>query len=181
MLRKKFLAIMLSFPLLLVPSATFKSGNSHEADKLQEASVMKTYEKVINEMNNLGLADAYSGSYINNDGKLIVLLQEGQNIDKLKENLSLKENLNQSEVEFASVKYSIKQLDEVQEKLDDKMIELGIEATERDEINNRIIVYLSSIDKKTINAIKNYMDLENEDIIEFKKMDAEISFDASDQ
>ena len=175
MLRKKFLAIMLSFPLLLVPSATFKSGNSHEADKLQEASVMKTYEKVINEMNNLGLADAYSGSYINNDGKLIVLLQEGQNTDKLKE------NLNQSEVEFASVKYSIKQLDEVQEKLDDKMIELGIEATERDEINNRIIVYLSSIDKKTINAIKNYMDLENEDIIEFKKMDAEISFDASDQ
>lgn len=175
MLRKKFLAIMLSFPLLLVPSATFKSGNSHEADKLQEASVMRTYEKVINEMNNLGLADAYSGSYIDNGGKLIILLQEGQNTDKLKE------NLNQSEVEFASVKYSIRQLDEVQKKLDVKMMDLGIQATERDEINNRIIVYLSGLDEKAINAIKNYMDLENEDIIEFKKMDAEISFDASDQ
>mgnify|MGYP000937104890 CR=1 FL=1 len=177
MLRKNFLVIILSFSLLLllVPSASFGSSNSDETEKLQEASVMRTYEKVINEMNNLGLADAYSGSYIDNGGKLIILLQEGQNTDKLKE------NLNQSEVEFASVKYSIKQLDEVQEQLDDKMIELGIKATERDEINNRIIVYLSSIDKKTINAIKNYMDLENEDIIEFKKMDAEISFDASDQ
>lgn len=95
--------------------------------------------------------DNYAGCYFDNNHRL--------NINYVGTNLSsLKKLLNEYNAKYHKVKYSYGYLNEINEKLCDNAIKLGISAVEFGEKDNRIYVYLKDInDNGKIQRIKLFI------------------------
>jgi len=122
-------------------------------------------DPVISQLENDYISE-YGGVYLDAEGILNVnIVGEAKNIKNL---------LKDSNVKYHNVKYTKKQLSEINNSLCDRLIELGISAMELDQANNKVIVYLENPDDtKKIDNIKKIID---SPAIEYKKFESEIKY-----
>jgi streptogrisin B len=123
-------------------------NNALENNKILHENMKKNSE----------LDENFAGAYIDEDGNLNV--NYVGDIEKVKNTLKL------NNVNFHSAKYSYKHLEDITNKLSDKMIELGIKSVELDDRNNKVIITLDKFDKEKENRIKKEIDSPAMDIIE---------------
>ncbi|MCX7746914.1 MAG: hypothetical protein N2645_08485 [Clostridia bacterium] len=119
-------------------------------------------EKPYDIVQNLNKED-YAGSYVDDEGKLNVNMIDGKNI---------KEQFKNYDVKYHNAKYSLKYLEDIINKLNEKMIELGISSMGVSEKDNKVYVYLKSLEESKIKKIKQVVDSL---AIEFVKEDPNLS------
>ena len=123
------------------------------------------------------LKDNYAGSYLDNEGNMVVVLDKDESGNK---KLESKIEKIDSEIEVKKAEYNCKELEAAKEQYDIKMDKLlaKSELTEDEKNicenivgcgisleNNRVTVYMKNTDKNNITLFKKYV--MNNDIIEF--------------
>lgn len=143
-----------------------KATNIDNAEEVNQAEKLESYQKLTQKLSE----NEYGGGYIDDEGFLNVNIV-GNNAEKVKE-------LTKGEqVKYHQVKYSLSDLKDIINTLNTKYYQLGIKRIELDEKNNKVNVYLDSLEESKINSIKNIVDSE---AIEIKKIESEIKLDFID-
>lgn len=150
----------------------------------EENTKIEEHQKVLKIMglndekcNTDDLRDNYAGSYLNDEGKMVVVLDKDESgnkkleskIGKIDSDIEVKKaNHNCKELEAAKERYDIKmgklleknKLTEDEKSICDNIVGCGISLE-----NNRVTVYMKNVDKNNITLFKKYV-MDN-DIIEF--------------
>ncbi len=143
-----------------------KATNIDNLEEVNQAENLEIYQKLTQELSE----NEYGGGYIDDEGFLNVNIV-GNNAQKAKELTKGKQ------VKYHTVKYSLSDLKEIINTLNTKYYQLGIKRIELDEKNNKVNVYLDSLEESKINSIKNIVDSE---AVEIKKIESEIKLDFID-
>lgn len=180
---KKVISIfmVLTFVLSILCTNAFAESDSTSSISTFQVNQNKSLESYQFVRDNLSkkylkaTPDYYAGSYLDSEGNLVFNLanSDGKEIKDLLEN----SNIDSTKIKFNNVKYSLSYLEGVLSILKESMVNLGISATELDEQNNKIYIYLDSLDKEKINKINNILKIS--DMIEFKKQELVIKSTAT--
>jgi hypothetical protein len=160
---KKTIASIVSIILLLtICSSAFAEGTNETSFIKNQTQALKNHEKIIEKLKtDKNFAESYSGAYIDEEGNLNINVTNGYT--------NAESKVGVSGVKYHEAKRSYKKLTEVQNKLSLK--DLNVAATELDEKNNKVIVYLNNYDDASINNVTSILD--DKDAVEFRKQDQE--------
>ncbi len=166
MIKKLFI---LAICMFLMTSTTIYAGvqpNDPNKEISKQEKAIKSYKNFVEKRNlNKEYTDSYAGAYIDDQGNL--------NINIVGDFSKLKSNVNDNNIKYNNAKWSMNQLEKALEKINKNMDALNIKATELDEKNNTIIVYMKDINNESMKKIIEESSFPD---ITFKQTDLEISF-----
>jgi uncharacterized protein YehS (DUF1456 family) len=174
---KRFLS---AFLVLSVIVCGFAFANASSDNDLQSKFIVNqniAYEKfnIIKEhyKNKYGKENAanYAGAYLDEEGNLNINLVDDTNVSGDSDS-DLKSLVKDDSVKYHKVKYSYDHLNGIISKLNNKMIDLDINAIELDEQNNKIYIYLKDLSEIKTSNIKKLI---NSSAVEFKQQNPNLT------
>lgn len=154
---KRITALLMVTILVCMTVSYTSEAKQNDVFERQDKSIME-YEKLKKSLEKESDLDYYGGCYIDDYGDLVVLVTDSkkEKIDKVKKTT---EN---DQIKTRKVKYSYLELESIirfvnenHEKLKDDNVE--IMSVTDDVINNRVIIGIKNIDKKSVTNFKKYI------------------------
>ncbi len=162
---KKRVSVLVLAVVLSTFTSFFAYSAAPDAPIPRQQNAYKAYKDFLENKNSNKSIDVFSGAYIDEQGILNINIAGNSN--------KLIQEVNEPNTKYHTVKWTKNQLIKAQKKLSDDMEKYNIIATELDEINNTIIVYLKTLNNDAMEKITDDTEISN---ITFRKMDLEVTF-----